>query len=196
MTPDDLQDLLEPYLPDGVRCAVEGIEGDHGLTAAERSALPARSVPARWASFAAGRRAARRAFGQQIDLLPGPSGAPCWPEGWDGSLSHDGRFAVALVTRAPCPVAIDLIDFQAADAESYHRALRGFAAPQDTPVLQAPDAARLLGRKEVAVKLGLGPEMTTLTATGDRVTAPDGRACVYTRQIETDALLITIGQRG
>lgn len=52
--------------------------------------------------FLAGRAAARRAcrtigLGLDLPLLPTHSGAPSWPSGTVGSISHSGDFAVAVV---------------------------------------------------------------------------------------------------
>ncbi|WP_264212383.1 4'-phosphopantetheinyl transferase superfamily protein [Leisingera thetidis] len=70
--------------------------------------------PRRRMEFLAGRRAAGRALARagapQVTVPKGPGGAPVWPEGWSGSISHDRGRAVAVVTTADHHVGIDLED--------------------------------------------------------------------------------------
>jgi 4'-phosphopantetheinyl transferase EntD len=75
---------------------------DSALLPEETATIAARSAEARCASGAA-RIAARELLarlGQPACPLPkAPSGAPVWPDGFAGSLSHDARVAVAAVAR-------------------------------------------------------------------------------------------------
>ena len=84
----------------------------------DEEALIARSVPARRAEFAAGRWCARAALaalgGPPSAIMRGPLFEPLWPVGFGGSLTHDGRLAVAVAYgrsagEGPC-VGIDLVD--------------------------------------------------------------------------------------
>lgn len=80
-------------------------------------ALVARAVPARRQEFAAGRWCARQALqmagGPCVPIPRGRHLEPVWPAGFGGSLTHDGRFAVAagyrLTPDTPL-VGIDLVD--------------------------------------------------------------------------------------
>jgi len=63
--------------------------------------LPARAVPKRRAEFAAGRHASALAlarFGCAEPVLREPSGAPRWPTGFVGSISHGAGVAVAVAS--------------------------------------------------------------------------------------------------
>jgi 4'-phosphopantetheinyl transferase EntD len=73
----------------------------------ERAAL-AGAVPARLAEFAAGRLAARQALGQDVALPMAPDRAPVWPEGVAGSITHDGGWALAAVSRMVRMLGLDL----------------------------------------------------------------------------------------
>ncbi|WP_210334890.1 4'-phosphopantetheinyl transferase family protein [Mesorhizobium mediterraneum] len=80
-------------------------------------ALVARAVLARRQEFAAGRWCARQALqmagGPRVPIPKGPLLEPIWPDGFGGSLTHDGRFAVAAGYRLGPdipPVGIDLVD--------------------------------------------------------------------------------------
>ena len=95
------------------------------LLPAERGAL-ARALPARLASYAAGRRCARRAL-QQLDAATGsaspraqgailrdPHGCPLWPAHATGSISHSPTVAVAVVAPRARARAIG-VDIEALD---------------------------------------------------------------------------------
>ena len=71
--------------------------------------------PHRAREFAAGRALARSLLadrGRAADspLLPGPTGAPIWPPGTRGSITHaEGRIAVAVAGDEVGPFGIDLV---------------------------------------------------------------------------------------
>lgn len=84
-----------------VTAAVEPLIDDVAdLSPSERGLVP-NAGPARLREFAAGRRAARRALaclGQAgVSILRDERGAPLWPEGVTGSISHTGEIAAAIV---------------------------------------------------------------------------------------------------
>jgi len=90
-------------LPAWVRVAgglIANLQGP--LLPAEQAAI-SRAVPARRASFAAGRTAARTAlatFGPGPAPLPcGADGPPIWPPGLTGSITHGGDWCLAVVAR-------------------------------------------------------------------------------------------------
>lgn len=95
----------------GGRCHVAAVPvalGDTGaLLGAERAAITG-AVPARQREFAAGRMAARMAMGQQMVLPMGSDRAPLWPDGWSGSITHAGPWAVAAAMRGQGMVGLDM----------------------------------------------------------------------------------------
>lgn len=70
----------------------------------------------RRASFLAGRACARQAlgtFGSSVGSIPiGDAGAPVWPSGFVGSISHTNEMAAAIVVRSPpcAGVGLDIDD--------------------------------------------------------------------------------------
>lgn len=95
--------MIEALLPDSV-VAVEsrGGDDDHAALLPEEEAVVAQAVAKRRHEFAAVRACARRAM-EKLGLhpqpvLPGERGAPRWPDGVLGSMTHcDGYRAAALV---------------------------------------------------------------------------------------------------
>lgn len=122
----------------------------------EEEAAVRRAVPKRRAELAAGRAAAREALAA-LGLAPraiavGPRGAPRWPQGVVGSITHTGDWALAAVARSPRlrglgvdaepaePLEEELWDAITTEAE--REALRSGAV----------DARRLFCAKEAAYK--------------------------------------------
>lgn len=66
-------------------------------------AVVAGSVPSRRREFATVRACARSALAalgvEAVSILPGPGGAPRWPAGFVGSMTHCPGFAAAAVAR-------------------------------------------------------------------------------------------------
>lgn len=101
-----LQTLAQDWL--SVRCAVAvGALQDlvtTGLFPSE--VLPNANVhPRRQATFRAGRACAHTALGElggpAVAIPIGTSGAPIWPDGFAGSISHTDEIAAAVVARSP-----------------------------------------------------------------------------------------------
>jgi 4'-phosphopantetheinyl transferase EntD len=99
--------MIEELLPQEV-VAVE-VHGDDGSEHAplypEEAEVVARAVPKRRREFALVRACARRAMDKlgvpPHPLVPGERGAPTWPSGLAGSMTHcDGYCAAALVRAA------------------------------------------------------------------------------------------------
>jgi 4'-phosphopantetheinyl transferase EntD len=142
--PSDLSDKLailasaaHPELRAGCREIAAGDE--LALTPAELRPMDRAVASVRRASGAA-RIVARGLLAKlgaspEVELPRSASGAPQWPPGFVGSLSHDDRFAVAAVARAPTilsvgidvepplPLPEDLLDMVATPSE--RRQLRG-----------------------------------------------------------------------
>lgn len=75
--------------------------------------LPLRAGPRRQTEFQGGRACAAYALrlagcAAPGSLMPGADGAPHWPPGWTGSISHAGGLAVAAVTRTPRRLGLDV----------------------------------------------------------------------------------------
>lgn len=104
--------LFRPLLPDSVRVAeADPATADELELHPEERAVVARAVPKRRRQFAAGRLLARRLLGARaVPLLPGPDGAPRWPPGVVGSITHcDLLAAVAVGDAGPIAgVGIDV----------------------------------------------------------------------------------------
>ncbi|QBI54915.1 4'-phosphopantetheinyl transferase family protein [Streptomonospora litoralis] len=96
-------------------CAVAEAFDDSAAVALfpQEAALMEGRVARRRRQFATGRSCARRALGRlgvpPAPLLPGPGGAPVWPQGVVGSITHcDGYLAAAVApARAVAAVGID-----------------------------------------------------------------------------------------
>ncbi|MFE3169182.1 4'-phosphopantetheinyl transferase [Streptomyces sp. NPDC059224] len=98
--------MIEELLPDSV-VAVEML-GDEALREAplypEEAALVARAVPKRRREFSAVRACARRAM-EKLGVPPQPvvsgeRGAPRWPDGLVGSMTHCEGYCAAALVRA------------------------------------------------------------------------------------------------
>ena len=171
---------LVSALPGGPRaCAVEAIGPADGLLPEEARHV-AGAVPRRRAEFAAGRRAARRALrgvgGPAAAIPVGAFGQPLWPAGFDGSLTHDGRFAAALAYPWPgagVAAALDLID--RADFADFAEIVPTIRHPDDPepPAADGRGIARLFAGKEAAIKL-LSPALGAFVDFKDLRARPTG----------------------
>ncbi|MFI6698856.1 4'-phosphopantetheinyl transferase [Streptomyces sp. NPDC050509] len=99
--------MIEDVLPAAVAC--EAAYDDPGpgpgeLMYPQETERVARAVPKRQREFTTVRLLARRALlriGQPpVPLLPGPRGAPRWPDGIVGSMTHCDGYRAAAVARA------------------------------------------------------------------------------------------------
>ncbi|MGV9452052.1 4'-phosphopantetheinyl transferase family protein [Streptomyces sp. NPDC003635] len=97
--------MIEELLPDSV-VTVEayGEQDPSAVLYPEEAAVVARAVEKRRREFAAVRACARRAMEKlgvpPQPLLPGDRGAPRWPEGIAGSMTHCDRYCAAALVRA------------------------------------------------------------------------------------------------
>lgn len=98
--------MIEELLPDSVvTVEAHGEQDPSAVLYPEEAVVVARAVEKRRREFAAVRACARRAMEKlgvpPQPLLPGDRGAPRWPEGLVGSMTHcDGYCAAALVRAA------------------------------------------------------------------------------------------------
>ncbi|MGK5728358.1 4'-phosphopantetheinyl transferase family protein [Streptomyces sp. URMC 124] len=78
----------------------------------EEAAHVARAVPKRQQEFAAVRACARRALGRlgfpPVPLVPNRRGAPQWPDGVVGSMTHCDGFQAAVVARADALASVGI----------------------------------------------------------------------------------------
>ncbi|MGL5863258.1 MAG: 4'-phosphopantetheinyl transferase family protein [Phycicoccus sp.] len=98
--------MIEQLLPPTVCCAeaFDDEDADWDDLFGEERAVVANAVPKRRREFATVRRCAREALAQ-LDapagpLLPGERGAPQWPAGVIGSMTHCDGYRAAVVARA------------------------------------------------------------------------------------------------
>ena len=104
--------MISEILPAVVECAEAfGDPPDAALFPAEE-ALLARAVEKRRREFATGRQCARSALGVlgigPAPILPGQGGAPQWPSGIVGSITHCAGYRAAAAARASEVVTIGL----------------------------------------------------------------------------------------
>lgn len=110
--------MIEEILPSGVvpAEAFDELPPDPAEPATlpfpEETAAVARAVPRRQREFATVRACARRALGAlglpPVPLLPGRRGAPRWPEGVVGSMTHCDGYRAAAVAPASHTLAIGI----------------------------------------------------------------------------------------
>jgi 4'-phosphopantetheinyl transferase EntD len=95
---------LASLLPAGVVVAELGEHPEETALFPQEAAVVARSVEKRRREFAAVRHCARRALARlghpPVPILPGERGAPSWPDGVVGSMTHCEGFAAAALARA------------------------------------------------------------------------------------------------
>jgi len=108
--------VIETILPSGVECA-EAFSDPPGIVLLpEEEALVAKVVEKRRHEFATARNCAHRALGRlgvaPTPIVRGERGAPKWPAGIVGSITHCAGYRAAAVARARDMVTIGI------DAES------------------------------------------------------------------------------
>jgi 4'-phosphopantetheinyl transferase EntD len=104
--------VLEHILPPAV-VAVETFQDEpHAVLFPEEEAVIARAVGKRRREFTSGRACARAALARlgvpPAPLLPGPRGAPRWPDGITGSITHCAGYRAAGVARTRDVAALGL----------------------------------------------------------------------------------------
>lgn len=95
--------MFERILPPSVRVAESRLDAQAPLFPAEEAAI-SRAAPARRREFVTVRACARKALEElgvePVGIPPGLGGAPRWPAGVIGSLTHCEGFRAAAVARA------------------------------------------------------------------------------------------------
>ena len=109
---DPVDALVARVLPSSVHCAEVVGEATCGGLFPEEEQVVARAVDARRREFATVRRCAREALRRlghdPAPLLPGPGGAPVWPAGVRGSMTHCPGYAAAAVAPVDRVAAIGI----------------------------------------------------------------------------------------
>jgi 4'-phosphopantetheinyl transferase EntD len=206
-----LESVLSKRLGPSIGVAVELIGADGGLWP-EELAIIADAVPARRAAFAAGRHCAQRAL-WVVGCAPCPIGRgqwhePRWPDGFIGSISHDGCFAVAIAQNIVGLRKAHAIDLVAdPDSDVFGEIRDVIATPVEAGVI-GPGVfglARLFSAKEAAIKLISPPyrrfiEFRDLVATplgpGFRIRHRPTGVEVRTWDARVGTVLVTIASRG
>ena len=97
-------------VPSGVAVAEAFADPPHAELYPEEEALLGRAVKKRRLEFATARRCAREALATlglpPSPILPGPRGAPCWPAGVVGSITHCAGYRAAALARVRDMAAI------------------------------------------------------------------------------------------
>ncbi|MEV8569383.1 4'-phosphopantetheinyl transferase superfamily protein [Streptomyces sp. NPDC051322] len=99
-----LAGVLAPLLPTGVAVVDTFYDSNELGLFPEEEALLVKAVQKRRQEFSTGRRCARAALAAHglppAPILPGPRGAPLWPDGMVGSITHCAGYRAAAVARA------------------------------------------------------------------------------------------------
>ena len=95
--------MLEKILPAEVACAEAFGDPPDAVLFPEEEALLARAVDKRRREFTTGRHCARRALADlgvpPVAIVPGERGAPQWPPGIAGTITHCTGYRAAAVAR-------------------------------------------------------------------------------------------------
>jgi 4'-phosphopantetheinyl transferase EntD len=125
--------MLELIVPVGVECEERFGEASGEVLFPEEEQLIAQAVPARRREYATVRGCARACLGRlgypRVPILPGLGGAPTWPAGVQGSMTHCTGYAAAAVgpqerivaigidAEPDAPLPDDVVDLVATPAE-------------------------------------------------------------------------------
>ena len=111
--PDSVAAVIEEILPAGVACAEAFTDRLDVALFPEEEALIAKAVVKRRREFTTGRDCARTALAAlgvpPAPILPGERGAPQWPQGYAGSITHCAGYRAAAVasTREVLAIGVD-----------------------------------------------------------------------------------------
>jgi 4'-phosphopantetheinyl transferase EntD len=175
MTPDT---LLQSVTPPGVFAASLSDSGQSLEPQAEEVALMTHAAPRRQREFALGRACARAAlagFGHGHAILGRrANGAPLWPDGVVGSISHTQGLAVALTAPAEAfrGLGVDVEQYGRVTPDLYHHLFVSGERTQLAGMAEADrdrTAALLFSAKEACCKIWLARHQTPQPFTGVHV---------------------------
>ena len=111
--------MIETLLPDGAAVVEALSDPPEAVLFPEEEALLAQAVQKRRSEFTTVRHCARLALARlgipAVPILPGDRGAPQWPEGIVGSMTHCAGYRAAVVARSADLVTVGV------DAEPHDR---------------------------------------------------------------------------
>jgi len=201
--------MLRDLLPPGAAFAELAIDGPEPPLFPDEEAAVARAVAKRRREFAFGRACARRALGMSVAIPVGQGGAPIWPNGVTGSITHTDDYAAAAVVRTGL-IGIDVEslahaakvpELLATVARPSERALPAalvFSAKESVYKCLYPTQRRFLEFQQVELAFD-GDAFTVLHADG--YDAPDvsvvrGRFSISATHVATVAVLSAWSSRG
>jgi 4'-phosphopantetheinyl transferase EntD len=131
--------MIEEILPPDVVCVAAYDDPPDAALLPEEEPVIARAVDKRRREFTTVRHCARRALATlgvpAVPLLPGERGAPQWPSGIVGSMTHCAGFRAAAVARGSQIITVGI------DAEPHERLPEGVLGAIALPAEQAQLAA-------------------------------------------------------
>lgn len=131
--------MLERILPPSAHWSQSFTDRQDAALFPQESAVVSRALPRRKAEFATVRACARDALAAlghaPVPLLPGEYGAPAWPDGVVGSMTHCAGYRAAVVAHGEDVAALG-IDAEPHDALPA-RVLRAIARPEELGTLAA-----------------------------------------------------------
>jgi 4'-phosphopantetheinyl transferase EntD len=140
--------MLAELVPDVVVAVERFHDDDDAPLYPEEEVHVARAVAKRRREFATARLCARQAMGRlglpPVPILPGPRGAPQWPEGVVGSMTHCAGYRAAALGRAGEVVGIGI------DAEPNEELPEGVLDAVASPAEQARLRELAAARADVA----------------------------------------------
>jgi 4'-phosphopantetheinyl transferase EntD len=172
---DPVTPLFAPLLPEGFTFVARAIAGDEPPLFPEERAFITRVVAKRRRAFAFGRACARAALRLDVAIPIGKGGAPVWPPGITGSITHTDEHAAAVIGRIPIGIDLeslanaartpDLLAMVALPSEREQPAALVFSAKESVYKCLYPTAGHFLDFHDVELAFGDGT-FTVLRAAG------------------------------
>lgn len=198
--------MLRDLLPPGAAFAELAIDGSEPPLYPDEEIAVARAVAKRRREFAFGRACARRALGMDVAILVGQGGAPVWPAGVAGSITHTDDYAAAAVVRtgligidveslAHAAKVPDLLATVALPSERALPAALVFSAKESVYKCLYPTERRFLEFKDVELAFD-GEAFTVLHAAGYDAAGVRGRFAISSTHVATVAVLSASPSRG
>jgi 4'-phosphopantetheinyl transferase EntD len=194
---DPVAALFAPLLPDGVAFAARAIAGDAPALFPDEEAAIARVVEKRRRGFAFGRACARAALGRDVAIAVGQGGAPVWPAGITGSITHTDEHAAAAVGRVPIGIDLeslahaartpDLLAMVALPSERALPAALVFSAKESVYKCLYPTGGHFLDFHDV--ELAFGDGTFTLVRAAHYTQVVHGRFAIDDEHVATVAVI-------